>query len=152
MCPRLHLPGHVVAAGYPVRRSLAIDGGDSRSIDVSKLVSRYGGQCLPLLGSRLCRISNAAVLWCRCPCAVYGTDETGSVSAGRGVLIVTRGFQLWRNHARVSSPRFSLSLPHAPLFSMYSFRYFAPTTRIRCSCSAVVGWCTTRVGRWSKVE
>ena len=63
-----------------------------------------------------------------------------------------RGFQLRRNHARVSSPRFSLPLPHAPLFSTYSFRYFAPTTQIRCRCSAVVGRCSTAVGRWSKVE
>ena len=65
MCPRLHLPGHVVATGRPVCHSLAIDGGDNRSIDISKLVSRHGGQCLPLLESRL-----------------YGTDKTGSVSAG----------------------------------------------------------------------
>ena len=57
----------------------------------------------------------------------------------------SRGFQLRWNHARVSSPRFSLPFPHAPLFSTYSFRYFPPTTRIRCRCSAVVG-------RWSKVE
>ena len=60
MCPRLRLPGHVVAPGRPVRRSLAIDGGDNRSIDVSKLVSRHGGQCLLLFGSQLCRISNAS--------------------------------------------------------------------------------------------
>ena len=82
MCPRVRLPGHVVAAGRPVRRSPVLDGSDNRSIDISKIVSRHGGQCLPLLESRLCRISNAAVLWCRCPRAGYGTDGTGSVSAG----------------------------------------------------------------------
>ena len=37
MCPRIRLPGHVVAAGRPVRRSPTIDGGDNRSIDISKL-------------------------------------------------------------------------------------------------------------------
>ena len=82
MCPRVRLPGHVVASGRLVRRSPIIDGGDDRSIDVSMLASRYGGQCLRRLGSRLCLISNAAVLWCCCPLAVYGTDWTGSVSAG----------------------------------------------------------------------
>ena len=30
------------------------------------------------------------------------------------LVMKTRGFQLRRNHARVSSPRFSLPLPHAP--------------------------------------
>ena len=50
MCPRVRLPGHVVAAGRPVRRSPVIDGGYDRSIDISKIVSHHGGQCLPLLG------------------------------------------------------------------------------------------------------
>ena len=35
MCPRLRLPGHVVASGCLVRRSRTIDGGDDRSIDTS---------------------------------------------------------------------------------------------------------------------
>ena len=58
-----------------------IDSGDGRSIDISCLESRHGGQCWHQLGSRLRLISNAAVLWCCCPRAVYGTDGTGSVSA-----------------------------------------------------------------------
>ena len=81
MCPRVRLPGHVVASGRSVRRSPTIDGGDDRSIDVSMLASRHDDQCLRRLGSRLCLISNAAVLWCCCPRAVYGTDGTGSVNA-----------------------------------------------------------------------
>ena len=79
-CPGLYLPGHVVTAVRPVRRSPVVDGGDNRSIDVSMLVRRHGGQCLRLLGSRSCRISKAAVVWFRCPRVVYGTDGTGSVS------------------------------------------------------------------------
>ena len=51
MHPRLLLPGHVVAAGRPVRRSPAIDGGDNRSIDVSMIVNRHGCQYLRLLGN-----------------------------------------------------------------------------------------------------
>ena len=82
MCPRVRLPGHVVASGRLVRHSPTIDGGDDRNIDVSMFANRHGGQCLRRLGSRLCLTSNAAVLWCRCPRAVYGTDGTGSVSAG----------------------------------------------------------------------
>ena len=53
----------------------------SRGIDVSMLASRHGGQCLRRLGSRLCLISNAAVLRCCCPRIVYETDGTGSLSA-----------------------------------------------------------------------
>ena len=60
--PRVRFPGHGVTSGRPVRRSSKIDGGDDRSIDVSMLASRHGGQCLRRLGSRLCLISNAAVL------------------------------------------------------------------------------------------
>ena len=81
MCPRVRFPGHVVAAGRPVRRSPVLDGGDNRSIDISRIVSRHSGQCLLLLGSRSCLISNAAVLWCRRPRVVYGTEGTGSVGA-----------------------------------------------------------------------
>ena len=51
MCPRLRLPGHLVADGRPVLRTLAIDGGNNRSIDVSKPVSRHGGHCLLLFGN-----------------------------------------------------------------------------------------------------
>ena len=41
MCPRIRLPGHVVAAGCPVRRSLAINGGDNRSSLVVMAASVY---------------------------------------------------------------------------------------------------------------
>ena len=67
-----------------------------------------------------------------------------SLASLKSTLEKTRGFQLRRNHARVSSPRFSLPLPHAPLFSTYFLRYFASITRIRCRCS-----CSAVVGRWS---
>ena len=67
MCPRVRFPGHVVASGRLVRCIPMIDGGDGRSIDVSMLASRDGTQCLRRLGSRLCLISNAAVLRCRRP-------------------------------------------------------------------------------------
>ena len=50
--PRLHLSGHVVAAGRPVRRSSIIDGGDDRSIDISKLVCRHGGHYLYSMETR----------------------------------------------------------------------------------------------------
>ena len=71
MCPRIRLLGHVVAAGRPVRRSLAIDGGDNnRSIDVSMLVSRHGRQYLPLLGtvdiSSLTALSSTAAVVVLC--------------------------------------------------------------------------------------
>ena len=36
-CPRLRLPGYVIEAGRSVHRSPKINGGDNRSIDVSKL-------------------------------------------------------------------------------------------------------------------
>ena len=87
MCPRVHLPGHVVASGRLVRHSPMIDGGDGRSFDVSMLASCHGGQCLCRLGSRLCLISNAAVLQCRRPRIVYVTDGTGSVSACSAWLV-----------------------------------------------------------------
>ena len=62
MWPRVRLPGHVMATGRLVRRSSMVDGGDGRNIDVSILASRHGGHCLRRLGSRLCLISDAAVL------------------------------------------------------------------------------------------
>ena len=95
MCPRIRLPGHVVAAGRPVRRSPVIDGGDNRSIHTSKLVSRHGGQCLPLLGSRLCRISNATVLWCRSPRAGYGMDWKKFLENSGLVLKVSHHCNFW---------------------------------------------------------
>ena len=87
MCPRVRLPGHVVASGRLVRRSPTIEGGYNRSIDLSMLASRHGGQCLRWLGSRLCLISDAAVLRCCCPRITHGTDGTGSVSACSAWLV-----------------------------------------------------------------
>ena len=81
MCPRVRLPGHVVASGRLVHRSSTIDGGDNRSIDTSWFKSRYGGQCLHQLGSRLCLISNAAVLRCCFPRIVL-SDKCFRVLSG----------------------------------------------------------------------
>ena len=68
MLPRLLLPGHVVVAGRPVRRSPAIDGGDNRSVDVTMLPSRHGRQYLRLLGvPRRYDRQVISLLWRRCP-------------------------------------------------------------------------------------
>ena len=44
MCPRLFLPGQLVAAARQMHHSSTIDGGDYRSIDDSKHCRHHGSQ------------------------------------------------------------------------------------------------------------
>ena len=69
------LSGHVVAAGRPVFRSPAINGGDNQSIDVSMLVRRHGRQYLRLLGT--VHISSPTTLSSSAAVLVLCMEHTG---------------------------------------------------------------------------
>ena len=131
MRPRVRFPGHVVASGSLVRRSPTIDGGDNRSVDLSWLKTRHGGQCWHGLGSRLCLIIDAAVLRCCCPRIAHGTDGTGSVSMCSAWLVY---FECSRVATKcglsshdffprdITPPVIPVSLPNS-IFSMWRVKF-----------------------------
>ena len=80
MCPKLRLPSHVATASHPV------DNGDyNRSVETRPVFMFDPASWLPVFTSARKPILphlQPRCLWCRCPRDVYGTDGTGSVSAG----------------------------------------------------------------------
>ena len=141
------MPSTVIALGEYFLQTR----GSLNYIDISWLESRHGGQCLRRLESRLCLISNAAVLRCCCPRITHGTDGTGSVSVCSAWLVYLECSRVVTKRGLSSHDYFPRDIT-PPVIPVSLWNYISLMWRVNFTTSQITCLITCLLLYWPKIH